>query len=155
MCSVSMFFLKTNKLSCSCPCSWLLPHHNRWNIPTASTAAHLDADSFRWWRCSVRYSLPLLSTSRDPGPRQYLFIDNTALNMSNPKQPMRTWDRVSERSFFISSWFLLLFLLLFLLHLIYYLLLARWNCSCVFLFCFSNCMSSSPVSSKSLLMSTQ
>ena len=36
-----------------------------------------------WWQCSVRYSLPLSSTSWDLGPRQYHFRDNSALNPFN------------------------------------------------------------------------
>ena len=47
----------------------------------AYTAAQLNAESFWWWRCSVRYSQsPSSSTAWDLGPRQYLFRDNWALS---------------------------------------------------------------------------
>ena len=32
---------------------------NVWNIIIAHTETHLSAESFWWWQCSVRYSLPL------------------------------------------------------------------------------------------------
>ena len=44
--------------------------HNEWNVKMAFTAAHLNVQSFWWWHCSIRYSLPYFLGSWSP-PCQY------------------------------------------------------------------------------------
>ena len=46
-------------------------------IKAALVRACLNAESFWWWQCSVRCSLPLSLTFWDLGPHQCLFGDNS------------------------------------------------------------------------------
>ena len=48
-------------------------------------------ESFWWWRCSIRCSLPFPPTSWDPGPHQYLSGDILALNKSNEWTVINHW----------------------------------------------------------------